>query len=115
MRLTLTALALLSQLPKLERTVPLPGTTRSPVTHHHVDERTLGRVRGLLAKARSTGSLAVSGALRILTAAAAGTFALTHPELNGALLGVAAWILSYAIETAVSTWQLRRLGWFVEA
>ena len=71
--------------------------------------------RGLLAKARSTGSLALSGALRILTAAAAGTFALTHPELNGALLGVAAWILSYAIETAVSTWQLRRLGWFVES
>ena len=71
--------------------------------------------RGLLAKARSTTSLAASGVLRIMTAAAAGSIALTHPELNGALLGVAAWILSYAIETAVSLWQLRKLGWYVEA
>lgn len=70
--------------------------------------------RGLLAKARSTTSLAASGILRILTAAVAGSFALAHPEINGALLGVAAWILSYAIETAVSTWRLRKLGWFVE-
>ncbi|MGW0329853.1 DUF2786 domain-containing protein [Nocardia sp. NPDC003183] len=50
----LTALALLVQLPKLEQIVALPGTRRQTVTHHHVDEKTLGRVRGLLAKAEST-------------------------------------------------------------
>ena len=70
--------------------------------------------RGLLAKARSTTSLAASGVLRILTAAAAGSFSLAHPEINGAFLGVAAWILSYVIETAVSTWRLRQLGWYAE-
>ncbi|WP_410876794.1 DUF2786 domain-containing protein [Nocardia sp. A7] len=47
------ALALLIQLPQLERIAPLPGTRRR-TTHHHVDEKTLGRVRGLLAKAEST-------------------------------------------------------------
>ncbi|MEV0543330.1 DUF2786 domain-containing protein [Nocardia salmonicida] len=50
----LTALSLLIQLPKLEQIVPLPGARGQTVTHHHVDERTLGRVRGLLAKAEST-------------------------------------------------------------
>jgi hypothetical protein len=50
----LTALALLVQLPKLERIVALPGTRRQSATHHHVDAKTLGRVRGLLAKAEST-------------------------------------------------------------
>ena len=70
--------------------------------------------RGLLAKARTTGSLAVSGVMRIVTAAVAGSFALANPEINGALLGVVAWILSYAVETAVSLWRLHRLGWFVD-
>lgn len=70
--------------------------------------------RGLLAKARATGSLAASGILRVATAAATGTIAISNPELNGAVLGIAAWILSYVVETAVSTWRLRRLGWYVE-
>ena len=70
--------------------------------------------RGLLAKARTTGSLAASGVLRIVTAAAAGSIALAYPGLNGATLGVAAWLLSYVVETAVSTWRLRRLGWYAE-
>jgi O-antigen/teichoic acid export membrane protein len=68
--------------------------------------------RGLLAKARSTGSLAASGVLRILSAMAAGSVALVLPGVNGAVLGVAAWILSYAVEAAISTWRLRRLGWY---
>ncbi|MBC7305090.1 MAG: DUF2786 domain-containing protein [Nocardia sp.] len=50
----LNALALLIQLPKLEQILPLPGTRAQTVTHHHVDDKTLGRVRGLLAKAEST-------------------------------------------------------------
>lgn len=70
--------------------------------------------RGLLAKARTTGSLAASGVLRVLTAAAAGSLSLAHPEINGAVLGVAAWILSYAVETVISWWRLARIGWFVE-
>ncbi|MET8426745.1 DUF2786 domain-containing protein [Nocardia sp. NPDC004860] len=49
------ALALLLLLPKLELIRPLPGTARpTAVVPHHVDEKVLGRVRGLLAKAEST-------------------------------------------------------------
>ena len=70
--------------------------------------------RGLLAKARMTGSLAASGVLRVVTAAAGGSIALANPDLNGATLGVAAWILSYVVETSVSTWRLRKLGWYVK-
>ena len=70
--------------------------------------------RGLLAKALTTGSLAASGVLRIVTAAVTSSIALANPDINGATLGIAAWILSYAVELAVSTWRLRRLGWYVE-
>jgi O-antigen/teichoic acid export membrane protein len=70
--------------------------------------------RGLLAKARTTGSLAASGVLRVATAAAAASVAIAYPDLNGAALGVSAWILSYAVETAVSTWRLSKLGWYAE-
>jgi len=70
--------------------------------------------RGLLAKARTTTSLAASGVLRILTAAAAGAVSLAYPELNGGVVGVSAWVLSYAVETCISSWRLRRLGWYVE-
>lgn len=70
--------------------------------------------RGFLANAKTTGSLAASGILRIATAALAGLFGLAHPEINGALLGVAAWILSYAVEAAISLWRLIRLGWYVD-
>lgn len=71
--------------------------------------------RGLLSKARTTTSLAAAGVLRIATAAAAGAISLAYPDLNGGLLGVGAWVLSYVVETAVSGWRLRRLGWFVES
>ncbi len=70
--------------------------------------------RGLLAKARTTGSLAASGVLRIMTATVTSSVALANPDINGATLGIGAWILSYVVETAVSTWRLRRLGWYVE-
>ena len=70
--------------------------------------------RGLLATARTTQSLAASGVLRVLTAAAAASIAILNPGLNGATLGVVAWILSYAVEAAVSMWRLRHLGWYVE-
>ncbi|WP_405163547.1 DUF2786 domain-containing protein [Nocardia sp. NBC_01499] len=49
------ALALLIRLPRLELIRPLPGTAQpTPSAHHHVDEKILSRVRGLLAKAEST-------------------------------------------------------------
>jgi len=71
--------------------------------------------RGLLARARTTRSLAVAGTLRIAAAAVAASITLAHPELNGALVGIGAWMLSYAIESAISGWRLARLGWYVEA
>ncbi|WP_307817371.1 DUF2786 domain-containing protein [Nocardia acididurans] len=49
------SLALLLLLPKLELIRPLPGTARPHSdAHHPIDEKVLGRVRGLLAKAEST-------------------------------------------------------------
>jgi progressive ankylosis protein len=69
--------------------------------------------RGLLAKARTTTMLAMAGALRVATAVAAGSISLGYPELNGGLLGVGAWVLSYVVESCLSGWRLRRMGWFV--
>ncbi|MFE6858304.1 DUF2786 domain-containing protein [Nocardia sp. NPDC057668] len=49
------ALALLVGLPKMERIRALPGKARPRTeTPHHIDEKALSRVRGLLAKAEST-------------------------------------------------------------
>ncbi|MGI9409507.1 MAG: hypothetical protein ACR2OV_05510, partial [Hyphomicrobiaceae bacterium] len=70
--------------------------------------------RGLLAKARTTTSLAASGILRIVTAAVAGAVGIADPEINGAALGIAAWVLSYVVEAAISAWRLVRIGWFIE-
>ncbi|WP_067708706.1 DUF2786 domain-containing protein [Nocardia yamanashiensis] len=51
----LEALALLLQLPAMPLIRPLPGTAKPELrSHHAVDEKVLGRVRGLLAKAEST-------------------------------------------------------------
>ncbi|WP_370943467.1 DUF2786 domain-containing protein [Amycolatopsis sp. cg5] len=50
------ALALLIKLPQLELIRPLPGAAVPRAhKHHNVDEKMLARVRGLLAKAESTG------------------------------------------------------------
>lgn len=70
--------------------------------------------RGFLARARTTRSLAASGVLRIATAALAGMVSFVYPQVNGALLGISAWVLSYAVETGISSWRLIKLGWFVE-
>ncbi|MGI9423570.1 MAG: hypothetical protein ACR2PA_10280 [Hyphomicrobiaceae bacterium] len=70
--------------------------------------------RGFLARARTTRSLALSGILRIATAALAGSAGFAYPEVNGAVLGVTAWVLSYIVEMAISSWRLHQLGWFVE-
>ncbi|MEM7403733.1 MAG: hypothetical protein AAF458_00510 [Pseudomonadota bacterium] len=70
--------------------------------------------RGLLARARTTTALAFGGVLRVAMAVLAASYSLINPEVNGALLGVATWILSYVVETALSGWRLHRLGWYVE-
>ena len=69
--------------------------------------------RGLLAKARTTTALAMAGVLRVATAVVAGSISLGYPDLNGGLLGVGAWVLSYVVESCLSGWRLRRMGWFV--
>ncbi|MGV9836749.1 DUF2786 domain-containing protein [Nocardia niigatensis] len=49
------AVALLFQMPRMELLRPLPGSARPQrAARHPVDEKALGRVRGLLAKAEST-------------------------------------------------------------
>jgi hypothetical protein len=30
------------------------------------------------------------------------------------VLGLVAWIFSYAVETVISVWRLSRIGWYVE-
>lgn len=64
--------------------------------------------RGLLAGARSTTMLAASAALRVLSVAALGSATFFAPDLNGALLGLGAWILAYAMESGLLGWRLRR-------
>jgi len=65
--------------------------------------------RGLLAGARSTTMLALTGALRVGTVAAVGSLTLVVAGFNGAVLGLIAWILAYAAETGVLGWRLRRV------
>jgi hypothetical protein len=69
--------------------------------------------RGLLSKARTTTALATAGILRIVTAVLAGSISLSYPELNGGVLGIMAWVSSYAVESCLSGWRLRRIGWFI--
>jgi hypothetical protein len=48
------ALGLLVSMPALTPVLPVPGTPHRPPAHHAVDEKQLGRVRALLAKAESS-------------------------------------------------------------
>ncbi|WP_326955247.1 DUF2786 domain-containing protein [Amycolatopsis sp. NBC_01286] len=48
------ALGLLVSMPALNPVLPVPGTPYRPPVHHAVDEKKLGRVRALLAKAESS-------------------------------------------------------------
>ncbi|MFJ1763634.1 DUF2786 domain-containing protein [Amycolatopsis sp. NPDC088138] len=48
------ALGLLVSMPALNPVLPVPGTPYRPTVHHAVDEKQLGRVRALLAKAESS-------------------------------------------------------------
>ena len=64
-------------------------------------------LRGFLAGARRTTSLAVTGSGRLLVAAAVGTLAFASSGLNGAVLGLAAWFAGYAVEAIYLYTRLR--------
>lgn len=67
--------------------------------------------RGLLAGARSTTMLALSSSARILAVCAVGMATLVNPQINGAVVGLVAWILAYALECVVLGWKLRDMGY----
>ena len=64
-------------------------------------------LRGFLAGARRTGSLALTGAGRLVVAALVGTAAFTASDLDGAQLGLAAWFAGYGAEAAYLALRLR--------
>ena len=66
--------------------------------------------RGLLAGARATGALAVSGLARISAAALVAATSLLLPGGNGAVIGLAAWMAGYGAEAAILAIRVRRLG-----
>ncbi|MCB1738964.1 MAG: hypothetical protein KDK91_01235 [Gammaproteobacteria bacterium] len=63
--------------------------------------------RGWMAGARSTGTLALTGGLRLSTSALVVGVAAFHPDLNGAVLGLCAWIMAYVVESIVLGLRLR--------
>ena len=64
-------------------------------------------LRGFLAGARRTGSLALTGAGRLVVAALIGSLAFAAADLDGALLGLAAWFAGYGAEAAYLALRLR--------
>ena len=64
-------------------------------------------LRGFLAGARRTGSLALTGAGRLVVAGLVGTVAFAASDLDGALLGLAAWFAGYGAEAAYLAFRLR--------
>ena len=66
--------------------------------------------RGLLAGARVTGALAVSGIARVSAATLVAATSLLMPGGNGAVIGLAAWMAGYGAEAAILAVRVRRLG-----
>ena len=64
-------------------------------------------LRGFLAGARRTGSLALTGAGRLVVAAGVGTLAFAANDLDGALLGLGAWFAGYGAEASYLALRLR--------
>ena len=64
-------------------------------------------LRGFLAGARRTGSLALTGAGRLAVAALVGAAAFAASDLDGAQLGLAAWFAGYGAEAAYLALRLR--------
>ena len=65
-------------------------------------------LRGFLAGARRTGSLALTGAGRLVVAALVGSLAFAANDLDGALLGLGAWFAGYGAEAAYLARMSRR-------
>ncbi len=66
--------------------------------------------RGLLAGARDTSTLAISGLSRIAAAALVAAAGLFLPGGNGAVIGLTAWMAGYGAEAAILALRVRRLG-----
>ncbi|MEM7252040.1 MAG: hypothetical protein AAF493_11490 [Pseudomonadota bacterium] len=66
--------------------------------------------RGLTAGTRDTRSLALTGGARLLVAVALSMTALADPTINGATIGLIAWVAGYATEVAILSfaWNRRR-------
>ena len=64
--------------------------------------------RGLLASVRSTTTLALTAALKMGTAAVVGATALVFPNVNGAVLGLGAWVLAYVVEVGFLVPRVKR-------
>jgi Na+-driven multidrug efflux pump len=64
--------------------------------------------RGLLANQRRTRSLGVTAIVRLLAAVLVGSILLVKPEMNGAVVGLSAWMLAYALEVLVLGRRLTR-------
>ena len=60
-------------------------------------------LRGFLAGARRTGSLALTGAGRLVVAALVGSLAFAAAGLDGALLGLAAWFAGYGADSGCTS------------
>lgn len=65
-------------------------------------------LRGFLAGERRTTTLAFTGAGRLVAAALVGLLAFVSDDLDGALLGLAAWFAGYGSEAAFLALRLRR-------
>ncbi|MBT3534507.1 MAG: hypothetical protein HN478_11565 [Rhodospirillaceae bacterium] len=65
--------------------------------------------RGLLAGARNTTMLAVSGLSRIAVAALIASTTLVFLSINGAVIGLVGWVAGYVVEAGLLALQLRRL------
>ena len=51
--------------------------------------------------------MAVTAVLRLLAALLVGSVLLINPGINGAVIGLAAWMLAYLLEVMVLGWRLR--------
>ena len=57
--------------------------------------------RGLLANQRRTRSMGVTALVRLLAAILVGSILLVRPQMNGAVVGLGAWMLAYLLEVLV--------------
>ena len=64
--------------------------------------------RGLLANQRRTRSMGVTAVVRLVAAILVGSILLLKPDMNGAAVGLAAWMLAYLLEVLVLGRRLTR-------